>query len=165
MRPTARRKQAKGGARAEGLRARLVAAAALCVVLLGCSGAEEPPPSDGFTVLSQPAAKAKPALPDPGLWETPVDDPLLEAGRVTWTGTCIDCHSTGLGGAPLIGNEALWSPRVAQGLDVLVEHATQGFYGKVGEMPARGGNADLSDDEVRAAVQFMVSKVGVTQGG
>jgi len=41
---------------------------------------------------------------------------------------------------------------------VLVQHATEGFYGDVGEMPARGGNAELTDEEVAAAVHFMASR-------
>ncbi len=156
-----------GGARAEGPRARLPRVVALLAgaCALACSSGEAVEETSGFTVLSQPAPSAAPAMPDPALWETPLDDPVLEAGRVTWTGTCIDCHSTGLGGAPLIGNDELWSPRVAQGLEVLVEHATNGFYGKKGEMPARGGNAELSDADVRAAVRFMVSKVDAPLGG
>ena len=104
--------------------------------------------------------KQKPALPDPSLWSTPLEDPSLEAGRLVWTGTCINCHSTGLGGAPLIGNRELWGPRIEKGLETLVEHATRGFYGKVGEMPARGGNESLSDEEVRSAVRFMASRAG-----
>ena len=122
---------------------------------------EEAPEESGLKVLSKPipAAKAKgPPPPDPAIWETAQSDPDLEAGRRVWVGTCIACHSTGLGGAPLIGNRELWGPRIAQGVEVLVEHATNGFYGKKGEMPARGGNEALSDDQVRRAVVFMASR-------
>lgn len=140
----------------------------LLFLLTACSAQEEEP--EGFKVLSQPAAKATskkkaaPALPSSSIWETPLDDPELEAGRVVWTGTCIQCHSTGLGGAPLIGNAELWQPRIDQGFTVLVEHATQGFYGKKGEMPARGGNESLSDEDVTRAVRFMASRVDPTIG-
>jgi len=41
----------------------------------------------------------------------------------------------------------------------LIEHATRGFYGDVGEMPARGGNAALTDQQVAAAVRFMITRV------
>ena len=125
----------------------------------GCSETTESE-EGGFRVLVEPSKKSEgPPLPDSSLWETPLADPELESGRVVWTGTCIQCHSTGLGGAPLIGNRELWDPRIEQGLDVLVSHATNGFYGKVGEMPARGGNPDLSDDEIRLAVRFMATRV------
>lgn len=138
-----------------------VAACLVATVGLACGPAEEAAPPSGVRVLSQPAAKrAGPPLPDPTLWERALEDEELEAGRVVWTGTCIQCHSTGLGGAPLIGNAELWSPRIAKGEAILIEHAQGGFFGDVGEMPARGGNADLSDDEVAAAVRFMVSRVG-----
>ncbi len=107
---------------------------------------------------AQKAAKAKPAMPEASIWETPHSDPELEQGRVVWSGTCIQCHSIGLGGAPLIGNTELWSPRIEKGIETLVSHAQNGFYGDVGEMPARGGNFELSDAEVEAAVRFMVSR-------
>ena len=128
----------------------------------GCSQSEQPPESD-FTVLFEAAPEVEvgedPVLPDPEVWQTPLGDAALERGRQVWTGTCIQCHSTGLGGAPLIGNRELWEPRVAKGIEELVAHATNGFYGDVGEMPARGGNMDLSDEEVRLAVRFMASRV------
>ena len=120
---------------------------------------QEASDADGFTVLVEPAPAADPPGPDPGLWETPLADAALEQGRQVWVGTCIECHSTGLGGAPLIGNTELWTPRIEQGLEVLVEHATGGFWGNEGEMPARGGNDALSDEEVRLAVRFMASRV------
>ena len=136
---------------------------AVAAALVGCSDAgAKPEEGASFKVLSTPQeAKghaAGPPAPDPALWTTPLEDPDLEAGRVVWTGTCIECHSTGLGGAPLIGNAELWGPRIEKGLDVLYEHALEGFYGDVGEMPARGGNGALSDDDVRAAVRFMTSR-------
>ncbi len=141
----------------------VVRTAAICVglagVLLACSEAEPPAPSGSFRqIVPSAPAESKPAPPDPVLWETALEDPALEAGRQVWVGTCIACHSTGLGGAPLIGNEKLWAPRIAKGLEVLVEHATTGFYGEVGEMPARGGNPDLTDAQVEAAVRFMASR-------
>ena len=119
---------------------------------------DEAPPRDGVVALSKAPHKEKPKPPNPAIWERPFTDPELERGRQVWVGTCIDCHSTGLGGAPLIGNQTLWAPRIAQGLETLVQHATNGFYGEVGEMPARGGNPELSDEDIRAAVRFMASR-------
>ena len=85
------------------------------------------------------------------------DDPTLARGRAVWAGTCQPCHGTGLGGAPRITDRAAWGPRIAQGTDVLFGHAMNGFNGKKGEMPARGGNDKLSNDEIKAAVAFMIS--------
>lgn len=84
-------------------------------------------------------------------------DPFLVRGKAVWAATCQPCHGTGLGGAPKIGNREQWAPRIAQGIDVLYGHALKGFTGQRGEMPARGGNDGLSDDDVKAAVSFMVS--------
>ena len=123
--------------------------------LAACDAPEEE--TSGLKVLSKP--KAGPEMPSSSIWETPLADADLERGRQVWTGTCIQCHSTGLGGAPLIGNAELWGPRIEKGLDVLYDHALNGFYGKKGEMPARGGNDALDDDQVRAAVRFMTSRV------
>lgn len=90
-------------------------------------------------------------LPDPAL-------PALLAGGETWEGTCQNCHGGNkLTGAPKITSAKAWAPRIDQGMDILFDRAIAGFIGpKYTEMPARGGNSDLSDEEVRAAVAFMV---------
>jgi cytochrome c5 len=84
-------------------------------------------------------------------------DPALARGQSVWIENCRRCHATGLVGAPVIATEA-WGPRAAKGLDTLFAHALSGFEGSTGtQMPARGGNPDLSDEDVKAAVRFMVS--------
>ena len=85
-------------------------------------------------------------------------DPRLAKGKEVWAATCQPCHGTGLGGAPKIGNKALWGPRIAKGMDTLTQHALNGFSGKDGDMPPRGGNDKLTDDDIKAAVAFMVSQ-------
>jgi cytochrome c5 len=67
---------------------------------------------------------------------------------------CAKCHEKGEGGAPKIGDQAAWIPRVKQGLDVVVRSAINGH----GAMPARGGQADLTDSEMRSAVIYMFNK-------
>lgn len=79
-------------------------------------------------------------------------------GEKTFKGTCAMCHATGAGGAPVLGNKADWAPRIAQGKDTLYKHAVGGFTGKKGMMPPKGANASLSDADVKAAVDYMVSK-------
>ena len=54
--------------------------------------------------------------------------------------------------------KADWSPRIAQGKETLYKHAMEGYTGAKGMMPARGGAASLSNDEVKAAVDFMADK-------
>lgn len=79
-------------------------------------------------------------------------------GKGVFGKTCAMCHAAGVAGAPKPGDKADWGPRIAQGNDVLYKHALEGFNGAKGSMPARGGNAGLKDDEVKAAVDFMVAQ-------
>jgi len=65
---------------------------------------------------------------------------------------CMACHATGVAGAPKTGDVAAWAPRIAQGDDVLFEHATKGFKG----MPPRGGSSQLTNEDITAAINFMV---------
>jgi cytochrome c5 len=80
------------------------------------------------------------------------------AGEATYNKACMACHAAGVAGAPKIGDKADWGPRIAQGNATLYTHAIKGFQGKKGMMPAKGGNASLSDADVKAAVDFMASK-------
>lgn len=80
-------------------------------------------------------------------------------GESTYKGTCAVCHAAGVAGAPKLGDKAAWKDRMAQGKDTLYEHALKGFQGKVGFMPAKGGNAALPDEDVKAAVDYMVNAV------
>ena len=68
------------------------------------------------------------------------------------------CHAAGVAGAPKPGDKADWGPRIAQGSAILHKHAIEGFTGAKGMMPPRGGGASLSDDDVKAAVDYMVAK-------
>ncbi|HVW48842.1 MAG TPA: c-type cytochrome [Trinickia sp.] len=81
------------------------------------------------------------------------------AGEKVFKTVCFMCHQTGAAGAPMYGNKADWAPRIAQGKATLYKHALGGFTGNNGTMPPRGGNPSLKDDEVKAAVDFMVAKV------
>lgn len=71
---------------------------------------------------------------------------------------CAGCHQAGVLGAPKIGDKASWQSRTGQGLDTLVKHSIDG----IGQMPARGGNPDLSDDEIHAAVEDMLKASGIS---
>jgi len=79
-------------------------------------------------------------------------------GKKVFEGTCQACHATGAAGAPKVGDKGAWGPRIGQGKDTLYKHALGGFTGKSGAMPAKGGNPGLSDAEVKAAVDYMVSQ-------
>jgi cytochrome c5 len=86
--------------------------------------------------------------------------PGLERGREVWLGTCQACHGEGFADAPPVTDRAAWAPRVAKGKTTLYEHALKGFFGPGSTMmPPRGGNDALADDDVRAAVDYMVRLV------
>jgi cytochrome c5 len=79
-------------------------------------------------------------------------------GPALYEAVCKTCHATGLVGAPKFGDHAAWAPRIAQGKATLYEHALKGYTGKAGVMPQKGGRTDLSDELVKAGVDFLVSK-------
>ena len=92
------------------------------------------------------------------------------AGQVAYGGTldgktifgnlCQTCHTNAATGAPVISDKGAWAPRVAQGLDTLVKHAIEGFQGKApNPMPAKGGNPSLTDAQVKATVEWMLTQV------
>jgi cytochrome c5 len=75
-----------------------------------------------------------------------------DVGQRVYGGLCQSCHQAGVMGAPMFGNADAWKPRIAQGIDVLYQSA---LHGK-NLMPPKGGNPALSDEEVKAAVDYMV---------
>jgi cytochrome c5 len=78
-------------------------------------------------------------------------------GETVFNQACVACHGAGIAGAPKFGDKAAWAPRIAQGADTLHQHALQGFQGKAGFMPPKGGRTDLSDQSVMNAVDYMVA--------
>ena len=82
--------------------------------------------------------------------------PAADAGKKLYETTCVACHGAGIAGAPKFGDKAAWAPRIKQGSATLYEHALKGFQGKAGMMPAKGGST-ASDDEVKAAVDYMAA--------
>jgi cytochrome c5 len=81
---------------------------------------------------------------------------LPQDGTSAYETACSACHGAGIAGAPKVGDKAAWGPRLAQGKDTLYKHAIQGFNGKTGVMPAKGGRADWPDDLIKQAVDHMV---------
>jgi len=81
-------------------------------------------------------------------------------GEQVYGQVCKSCHDAGLAGAPKSGDKAQWTARIAEGEKTLVQHAVAGFQGKAGVMPPKGGNADLTDDEVHRAVVYLANQVG-----
>ena len=111
-----------------------------------------------------PAAEAAPASTPvpaeaaaPAVAEAAPAPAAAPSGESTYKATCFACHDFAVAGAPKFGDKAAWAPRIAQGKETLYDHALHGFNGQSGVMPAKGGNAGLSDDAVKAAVDHMIS--------
>ena len=101
------------------------------------------------------------AMPEAGsapMEETTVAQAGADAGKQAYDKICFACHAQGIAGAPKLGDKAAWEPRIAKGMDTLVNNAINGFQGSTGMMPAKGGMPTLTDEEVRAAVSYMVEQ-------
>jgi len=79
--------------------------------------------------------------------------PAAADGKTVYDTTCMACHATGAANAPKFGDKAAWAPRVKSGIAALLKSALAGK----GAMPPKGGNASLSEAELRAAIEYMVS--------
>jgi cytochrome c5 len=82
---------------------------------------------------------------------------LPKDGAALFQSVCSTCHGAGIAGAPKAGDKAAWAPRIAEGKATLYQHAINGYQGKAGAMPAKGGRPDLPDDLIRQGVDYMVS--------
>lgn len=121
---------------------------ALSLVLLAACGQKDTAAPEVAPTAAQAPAPA------------PVDAPVAEntVGKSVYGKVCAMCHAVGAAGAPKPGDKADWGPRIAQGVPMLQKHALEGFTGAKGQMPARGASTTLTDDEVKAAVAYMVDQ-------
>ncbi|HYA65617.1 MAG TPA: c-type cytochrome [Burkholderiaceae bacterium] len=85
----------------------------------------------------------------------------LKTGKAVYEETCGACHGEGIAGAPKVGDKKAWRARIAQGFDTLVKHAIDGYTGKDGTMPPKGGGG-FEDLEVARAVAYMADKSGAS---
>ena len=101
------------------------------------------------------------AAAGPQIAEAAAPEPVAATltGPQAYNEACIACHGNGIGGAPMIDNAEAWEPRIAQGVDTLRQHAIEGYTGSAGYMPPKGGRLDLSDEEVYAAIDYMIAEV------
>lgn len=130
---------------------------AVLMILPACSKKEEK--SKEMPAAQQQGQPASPAAtagqPTPAT--STMGSGAMDEGEKIYNQTCKSCHGEGIDGAPKFGDKAAWADRIAEGMDTLENHALNGFTGKSGTMPPKGGNAALSDDDVKAAVEYMVS--------
>ena len=76
------------------------------------------------------------------------------SGEEIYTNTCANCHAAGIAGAPKLGDKEAWAPRIAKGNDALFESVKNGLN----VMPPKGTCMSCSDEELRSAVEYMVSQ-------
>lgn len=105
-------------------------------------------------VAAAPAAEAPAAAPAASASAKAAGGSDLVKGEQVYTATCLACHGAGVLGAPKFGDKAAWAPRIAKGIDTLHTNALNGLN----MMPPKGGNAGLSEGDLKAAVDYMVSK-------
>ncbi|MEW5250547.1 c-type cytochrome [Microbulbifer sp. 2201CG32-9] len=106
----------------------------------------------GAILLSACSAKEEPCGESAGIPDTPGAQRLTpEAVETLYLRSCYGCHNSGVGGAPRSGDTAAWAPRMAKGLDTLVEHSVKGYRA----MPPRGLCFDCSEEEYAALIQRM----------
>lgn len=98
--------------------------------------------------LTEEAMQTAAAMPDAS--ESVTD------GQAVYKQACISCHMTGAAGAPKLGDASAWQPRIARGVDTLVQSAIAGVPGTA--MVAKGACSTCSDDDIRAAVEYMVAQ-------
>lgn len=143
----------------------LVAAVAIAIVCYFVAGLHEKPAVAGTMTQEAIAERLQPiarlalatAAPAPGAQGAAA----LKGGQAVYAETCAACHGEGIAGAPKLGNKKAWAPRMAQGFDTLVKHAVEGFTGKDGTMPPKGGGS-YEDLEVARAVAYMANKAGAS---
>ena len=124
--------------------------------------ASQPAPESSASPTPEPVASPDASQPAPESPTSPTETPdssestsYDEAkGEQVYNTACFVCHGLGVAGAPKFGDQAGWAPRIAKGMEVLFSHALQGFQA----MPAKGGQTQLPDEDVKAAVSYMVSK-------
>lgn len=80
-------------------------------------------------------------------------------GALIYEQNCMACHGEGVAGAPRVGDVEAWKDRQSKGIDAMVTIVIEGVQGYSGAMPPRGGNPNLSDEQIRTTVQYMLDQL------
>ena len=129
-----------------GAQALAPALALLMLLGTGCSEKE--------TTSPQEAAPAQAAVEPPAA-DKPADTQTASAdGQKIYQASCQACHATGAAGAPKLGDKDAWAPRIAKGNDALLSSVTNGLKA----MPPKGACMSCSEEELRAAMEYMVEQ-------
>lgn len=128
----------------------LLTLAALAVIgLAGCGKTEQQDPERRAKAI-EPVARV--------VLKAQKTAPGSRTGEQIYKNVCASCHGAGALGAPKTGDAAAWGARIGKGLDGLTASAIKG----IGQMPARGGAADLTDEEVKRAVAYLGNQAGAS---
>lgn len=111
-------------------------------------------PASAPAVATPAPAAVEPAAPAAATATPAVSAADLALGEKVYGTTCVSCHGAGVLGAPKLGDKTAWAPRIAKGVDTLHANSLKGLN----MMPPKGGNAGLKDEELKAAVDYMISK-------
>jgi len=133
---------------------------ATALFLASCGGNEaaKTEKADAAPEVKTEKVEAAPEKAPEATNETAVN---LENGKVVYDKACGACHNPGVAGAAKLDDKVRWEATAANGMETVDEHAIKGFTGEHGAMPAKGGNASLSDQDVKDAVAYMLHTAGV----
>jgi cytochrome c5 len=104
-------------------------------------------PSGKINLASNPSIKQE-------VMVASVSETKILTAKEVYNTVCMSCHTSGAAGAPVIGNNSQWSDRLSKGKDTLYASAING----IGIMPAKGGVSSLSDNEIKSAVDYILSE-------
>jgi len=141
----------------------LVLAISASMFLVSCGG------GDTHEAAPEAAVEAQQEATEP-VKEEITEEPKAEVtatadlanGEEIYKKSCFACHDAGVAGAAKLDDNARWTATAAKGLETVNKNALEGFTGENGMMPAKGGNASLTDEEITNSVAYMLSKAGVT---
>lgn len=129
------------------------------VLMANQSGAtfKEPPAAAAVAAAAAPSpapATAPATAPAPAPTVAAAAPAAAADGTKIYESSCAACHAQGVAGAPKTADKAAWAPRIGSGIDTLMNSVINGK----GAMPARGGNPKLTNDEIKAAVDYMLAQ-------
>ena len=129
---------------------------AIILIVLATTKYEPSEPTNTMVVETKPSTENIKPVAEVKVAKNSSNIKSSISGEKITQANCAMCHASGLMNAPKIGDAGQWGPRIAQGKDMLVSNAINGIR----TMPAKGGNASLSDEEVAAAVVYMANLSG-----
>lgn len=107
-----------------------------------------------YIVQNSTGEKANAVSSSFGKPDVPPKALTMTQGKQIYATSCAVCHDQGANGAPKLGDQQVWAPRIQQGMPTLIEHSISGYGG----MPANGSCMNCNNAEIKAAVKYMVEE-------